>query len=37
VVDGTENRDVAWYYSTPKPAAGNITGYFAFWRGVTVE
>jgi len=37
VVDGKENKDAAWYYPAPKPAAENITGRFAFWRGVTVE
>ena len=35
--DGKVGRDVAWYYPTPKKAAENITGYVAFWRGVTVE
>jgi uncharacterized protein (DUF427 family) len=35
-VDGAENRDAAWYYPEPKPAAENIRGYIAFWRGVTV-
>lgn len=37
VVDGTENKDAAWYYPEPKPAAKEITGYVAFWRGVKVE
>lgn len=37
VVDGKENADAAWYYPTPKPAAKEITGYVAFWRGVKVE
>jgi uncharacterized protein (DUF427 family) len=37
VVDGKENRDAAWYYPDPKPAASNIAGHVAFWRGVTVE
>ncbi|MEA2756127.1 MAG: hypothetical protein QOJ54_2416 [Aliidongia sp.] len=36
VVDGAENRDAAWYYPDPKPAAENIRGHIAFWRGVTV-
>ena len=35
-VNGGENRDAAWVYPTPKDAAGNITGYVAFWRGVQV-
>jgi uncharacterized protein (DUF427 family) len=37
VVGGERNRDAAWYYPDPKAAAKNITGYIAFWRGVTVE
>jgi len=37
VVDGQTNKDAAWYYPEPKDAAKNITGYIAFWRGVTVE
>lgn len=37
VVDGKENKDSAWYYPNPKPAAANIRGHVAFWRGVTVE
>ena len=36
-VDGRQNKDAAWYYPETKPAANNITGYVAFWRGVTVE
>lgn len=30
------NRDAAWYYPEPKPAAEQIAGRVAFWRGVTV-
>jgi uncharacterized protein (DUF427 family) len=37
VVDGAVNKDAAWFYPEPKPAAGNITGYVAFRRGVKVE
>lgn len=37
VVDGETNADAAWYYPTPKPAANEITGRVAFWRGVVVE
>ena len=37
VVDGQTNKDAAWFYPEPKDAARNITGYVAFWRGVTVE
>lgn len=37
VVDGERNRDAAWYYADPKPAAENIAGRIAFWKGVKVE
>jgi len=36
VVDGQVNKDAAWYYPEPKPAAKNIKGHIAFWRGVKV-
>ncbi len=36
VVDGERNADAAWFYPEPKPAASNIQGYVAFWRGVKV-
>lgn len=36
-VNGLVNRAAAWYYSDPKPAAKNIKGYIAFWKGVKVE
>ncbi len=36
-VGGEENVDAAWYYPEPKPAARNIAGYVAFWKGVEVE
>ncbi|WP_259065004.1 DUF427 domain-containing protein [Mucilaginibacter sp. X4EP1] len=35
-VDGKENQDAAWYYPEPKPAAENITGHIAFWKGVQI-
>ncbi len=35
-VNGQVNRGAAWYYLSPKPAAKNIDGYVAFWRGVEV-
>jgi uncharacterized protein (DUF427 family) len=35
-VDGKVNPGAAWYYPTPKPAASNIAGYIAFWKGVQV-
>jgi uncharacterized protein (DUF427 family) len=36
-VDGQQNKDAAWYYPEPKPAAKEIAGYVAFWRGVEVQ
>ncbi len=36
VVGGEVNRDAAWYYPEPKPAAAEIAGRVAFWRGVRV-
>jgi uncharacterized protein (DUF427 family) len=36
VVDGKTNTDAAWYYPQPKPAAAQIAGRVAFWRGVSV-
>ena len=34
--EGQLNKDAVWYYPTPKPAASQITGRVAFWKGVTV-
>jgi len=36
VVEGEENRDAAWYYPDPKPAAKEIRNYVAFWKGIKV-
>ncbi len=36
-VGGQVNKDAAWYYPEPKPAAKEIGGYVAFWKGVKVE
>jgi len=36
VAGGAENRDAAWYYADPKPAAAEIKGRVAFWKGVKV-
>lgn len=36
-VDGRTNRNAAWYYPTPHPAADKIAGYIAFWHGVEVR
>jgi uncharacterized protein (DUF427 family) len=35
-VNGEQNRDAAWYYPDPKPAAVEIKNYVAFWKGVKV-
>jgi uncharacterized protein (DUF427 family) len=35
-VAGAENRDAAWYYPDPKPAAAGIRDRIAFWKGVEV-
>lgn len=37
IVDGAENRDAAWYYPDPKPAASEIKDRIAFWKGVEVS
>lgn len=36
VANGATNRDAAWYYPEPKPAAAEIAGRIAFWKGVEV-
>jgi Domain of unknown function (DUF427) len=36
-VDGKRNAGAAWFYPEPKPAAKQIKGYVAFWKGVRVE
>ena len=35
-VAGSENRNAAWYYPDPKPAAAEIRDRIAFWKGVAV-
>ena len=37
VIGGVVNRDAAWFYPQPKPAARQIADYVAFWRGVQVQ
>lgn len=37
VGDGKVNKDAAWYYPDPKPAAKEVAGYIAFWKGVKVS
>ena len=36
VIDGKVNRDGAWFYPDPKPAASEIKDHVAFWHGVEV-
>ena len=36
-VNGRENRNAAWTYPNPKPAAGKVRGYGAFGGGVRSE
>jgi uncharacterized protein (DUF427 family) len=36
-VDGSSNADAAWYYPSPLPAAAEIEGRVAFWKGVEVS
>ncbi|MEP3050790.1 MAG: DUF427 domain-containing protein [Erythrobacter sp.] len=36
-VDGTTNRDAAWFYPAPKEAASQIKDRIAFWNGVEVS
>ena len=36
-VDGQVNRDAVWYYPDPTPAAKEVAGRVAFWKGVVVS
>ncbi len=36
VADGKVNKDAAWYYPEPKPAAAQIKDRIAFWKGVEI-
>lgn len=36
-VNGKKNSAAAWYYKEPKPAASQLRGRVAFWRGVQVQ
>lgn len=36
VVGDQVNENAAWYYADPKPAADEIRGRVAFWKGVEV-
>jgi uncharacterized protein (DUF427 family) len=35
-VAGRRNEGAAWFYPEPKPAAAEIAGRVAFWKGVEV-
>jgi uncharacterized protein (DUF427 family) len=37
VVGDKVNKDAAWYYADPSPAATKVKGRVAFWHGVKVE
>ncbi len=37
MVDGQSNPDAAWYYADTKPAADQVRGKIAFWRGVQIS
>ena len=36
VVNGSTNKDAAWYYAATNDAASQIKNYIAFWRGVQI-
>jgi len=31
------NKDAAWYYPDPKPAAKQIKNFIAFWKGIIIQ
>ena len=35
-VNGEMNQDAVWFYPDPTPAAAEIKGRYAFWKGVKV-
>ena len=37
IVNDEVNKDAAWYYPHPKPAAKKIKDYVAFWNGVEIK
>lgn len=37
LVNGELNPDAVWFYADPLPAAENIRGRYAFWKGVKVS
>jgi uncharacterized protein (DUF427 family) len=36
-VGDARNPNAVWYYADPKPAAAQIKGRVAFWKGVKVD
>jgi uncharacterized protein (DUF427 family) len=36
-ISGAVNKDAVWYYAEPFPAAAEIKGRVAFWKGVKVQ
>ncbi len=36
-VNGSTNKDAAWYYPETSELAKNIKGYVAFWKGVEIK
>jgi uncharacterized protein (DUF427 family) len=36
-IDGAANKDAVWYYVEPLPAAAEIKGRVAFWKGVKIQ
>jgi len=36
-VNGSENKDAAWYYPSASELAKQIEGYVAFWKGVEIK
>ena len=37
MVDGQSNHDAAWFYADTKPAASQVRGRIAFWKGVQIS
>ena len=37
IIEGEVNKDAAWYYPDPNPAANKIKNYIAFWKGVEIK
>ncbi|MEP7384101.1 MAG: DUF427 domain-containing protein [Gemmatimonadota bacterium] len=35
-IDGADNPNAVWYYPEPLPAAHQVAGRVAFWKGVSV-